>query len=74
MSIAPCNNHQPMHRFGKGWVCGRCGVPVRPDGRPTSALNIDHEWFERKGKDEGDHEIGVGFEMLPLPAKSGEKP
>lgn len=28
MTLAACMKHSPIHRFGMGWRCSRCNVPI----------------------------------------------
>ena len=48
MTLAACTEHQPMHQFGKGWVCAVCGAPCQP--KPL----ISKEWFEKRAALETD--------------------
>ena len=58
MTLAACIKHSPIHRFGKGWVCARCGVPCNP--KPI----ITREWLERRAAMEGELEVGVDSAAL----------
>lgn len=62
MTLAACLEHQPMHRFGVGWGCGRCGIHLRIDGKPSCHVEkaFNKEWFERRGAMEGDSDPTTG--------------